>query len=200
VRITGCGRAPENFDDFDYRGYLARQGIFATMIVDSPAGVQQLGAAGGSVMRLGDRIRQLFLSRIDALLPPEEAALAHGLLFGERGMMPEDAEEAFRRAGLMHLLAVSGLHLGIFLAGLWFLLRSFGLRPRIAYPLVGIAVLFVLWIVGLVNSFNMLDNMDGLSAGVAAIAAAIKALEVFRSIHRVGVDEVREMREEGRQY
>jgi len=94
-----------------------------------------------------------------------------------------------RRAGLMHLLAVSGLHLGIFLAGLWFLLRSFGLRPRIAYPLVGIAVLFVLWIVGLVNSFNMLDNMDGLSAGVAAIAAAIKALEVFRSIHRVGVDE-----------
>ena len=148
VRITGSGKAPENFDDFDYRGYLARQGIFATMIVDSPSDVHPLGVAGSRVMRLGDQIRQRLLSHVDALLPREEAGLAHGLLFGEKGMMSTEVEDSFRRAGLMHLLAVSGLHLGIFLAALWFLLRLFGLRPRITYPLVGIAVLFILWIVG----------------------------------------------------
>jgi len=148
VHITGAGRAPENFDDFDYRGYLARQGIFATMLVDSPSDMLRLGIGGSRIMRLGDSIRQRLLSRIDALLPSEEAGLAHGLLFGEKGMMSREVEDAFRRAGLMHLLAVSGLHLGIFLAAMWFLLRLFGLRPRITYPVVEIAVLFILWIVG----------------------------------------------------
>jgi len=148
VRITGSGKAPENFDNFDYRGYLARQGIFATMMVDSPWDVHRLGVGESRIMRLGDKIRQRLLAQIDALLPSEEAGLAHGLLFGEKGMMSAEIEDAFRRAGLMHLLAVSGLHLGIFLAALWFLLRLFGLRPRITYPLVGIAVLFILWIVG----------------------------------------------------
>ena len=148
VRITGSGKAPENFDDFDYRGYLARQGIFATMIVNSPREVEKVGVTGSSIMRLGDRIRHRLLARIDEFLPHEEAGVAHGLLLGEKGMMSAQIEDAFRRAGLMHLLAVSGLHLGIFLAALWFLLRIFGLRPRITYPLVGIAVLLILWIVG----------------------------------------------------
>ena len=148
VDVTGSGKAPVNFDDFDYRGYLARQGIFATMIVNSTRDARKLGITGSRIMRLGDEIRHRLLARIDALLPREEAGLAHGLLFGEKGMMSAQIEDAFRRAGLMHLLAVSGLHLGIFLAALWFLLRLFGLRPRITYPLVGIAVLFILWIVG----------------------------------------------------
>lgn len=148
LQITGLGKAPENFDNFDYRGYLARQGIFATMIVNSTRDIHKLGVTRSRIMRLGDKIRHRLLARIDALLASEEAGLAHGLLFGEKGMMSKEVEDAFRRAGLMHLLAVSGLHLGIFLAALWFLLRLFGLRPRITYPLVGIAVLFILWIVG----------------------------------------------------
>ena len=148
IQITGEGKAPKNFADFDYRGYLAQQGIFATMTVNSPKSIQRIGIAGSRIMRLGDEIRHHLLARIDALLPSEEAGLAHGLLFGEKGMMSTQIEDSFRRAGLMHLLAVSGLHLGIFLAALWFLLRLFGLRPRVTYPLVGIAVLFILWIVG----------------------------------------------------
>ncbi|MCD6494548.1 ComEC family competence protein [Candidatus Bipolaricaulota bacterium] len=148
VDVTGAGRAPENFADFDYRGYLARQRVFATMIVDSPKSIQRIGIAGSRIMRLGDKIRHRLLARIDALLPHKEAGLAHGLLLGEKGMMSAQIEDAFRRAGLMHLLAVSGLHLGIFLAGMWFMLRLFGLRPRVTYPVVAIAVLFILWIVG----------------------------------------------------
>jgi competence protein ComEC len=148
VQIAGFGNAPENFDGFDYRNYLARQGIFATMIVESPSDVHRLGVKANSIMRLGDTIRQRLSSRIDALLPGQEAGLAHGLMFGDRGMMSDQVEDLFRRSGLMHLLAVSGLHLGIFLAALWFLLRLFGLRPRITYPLVGLLVLLILWVVG----------------------------------------------------
>jgi competence protein ComEC len=148
IQITGYGKAPGKLGSFDYRGYLARQGIFATMIVDSPEHVYWLESQANQIIRLGNMIRQALLSQIDALLPSQEAGLAHGLLFGDRGMLSEEVEGLFRQAGLMHLLAISGLHLGIFLAALWFLLRLLGLRPRVTYPVVGIMVLFILWIVG----------------------------------------------------
>ncbi len=148
LRLTGSAKAPEDFDDFDYRAYLARQGIFATMVVNSPDDIRPIGIGGNRLIRLGDALRQRLLARVDWLLPEAEAGLAHGLLFGEKGMIPPAVEDAFRRVGLMHLLAVSGLHLGIFLAVLWFVLRLFGLRPRVTYPIVGIAVLGILWLIG----------------------------------------------------
>lgn len=148
LRLTGSIRAPRRFRDFDYRAFLARQGIFATMAIGDDDAVDLLGVGGSRLLRRGDILRQRLLARLDLILPPQEAGLAHGLLFGERATLDEEIEEAFRRTGLMHLLAVSGLHLGIFLVGLWFILRRIGLRPIFTYPLVGIAILLVLWIVG----------------------------------------------------
>ena len=148
VKVRGKGRIPPRFPDFDYRAYLARQGIFATFAVDTPDGVTRLGVGGNRLVRRGDSLRQRLLRRLDAVLPPEEAGLAHGLLFGDRSALSDSLSSAFRRTGLMHLLAVSGLHLGILLAGIWFLLRMCGLRPAVTYPLVGLVVGFALWVIG----------------------------------------------------
>ena len=111
-------------------------------------GLEVLGRGRRSLLVLGDRIRQVVLERLDQRLHPDQSAVARSLLFGDRTALPEPIEEAFSRSGLMHLLAVSGLHLGIFLGGAWWVLRRLGLRPRVAYPLVGVLVLVVLWIVG----------------------------------------------------
>ena len=147
VRVVGSVRLPEAFDGFDYRDYLARRGVVATMLADGNGAVfREEGAP--SLLRYGDRIRQSLLAKLGTVLGRAEVALAQGLLFGDRAALDEDVEEAFRRTGLMHVLAVSGLHLGIVLAGLWFALRRAHVRPLIAYPVVGLAVLAVLWIVG----------------------------------------------------
>jgi len=106
-----------------------------------------IGERGG-ILRIGDGIRQSILSRLREGLSSDDAALAQGLLLGDRSALPDEIEEAFRKTGLMHVLAVSGLHLGIVLGGVWFILRRLGTRPAIAYPLVGTVVLIVLWIVG----------------------------------------------------
>jgi len=148
LQISGSARLPKRYPDFDYRAFLARQGIFSTMSLDGPQNIVHVGTGGSRLLRIGDTLRQRLLAALDRLLPPREAGLAHSLLFGERAALAPDVEAAFERTGLMHLLAVSGLHLGIFLAGLWFALRRLGLRPALAYPLVGFAVVAVLWIVG----------------------------------------------------
>ena len=147
VRLSGSAEIPEAFDGFDYPDYLARQGIFATMAVGEE-GLERTGTADPSVWRWGDRLRQSILARLDRCLAPDESAMARSLLFGDRTALPEGIEAAFSRTGLMHLLAVSGLHLGVFLGGAWWALRRVGLRPRWAYPAVGLLVLVALWIVG----------------------------------------------------
>ncbi len=148
LRLSGTCRVPPRFPGFDYRAHLARRGIFATMSVDENGSVERLGTGGNRLIRAGDRLRQRLMGIIEQILPREEAGLARGLLFGDRTALSDPLTAAFRRTGLMHILAVSGLHLWIFLAGLWFFLRILGLRPAVTYPLVGAAVLFALWVIG----------------------------------------------------
>lgn len=145
VCVSGSTQLPEVFDGFDYPAYLARRNIFATMFADTVHRVRQPSA---SLWNSGDQLRQRMLLRFREVLSPKFAAMAQSLMFGDRSALPSDTEDAFARTGLMHLLAVSGLHLGIFLWGAWWVLRRVGLRPRLAYPMVGLLVILALVVVG----------------------------------------------------
>lgn len=57
------------------------------------------------------------------VLSPEAQALAQALLWGERGAMPYDVTQTMRMAGMSHLMAVSGLHVGIVMTLVWMLLK-----------------------------------------------------------------------------
>ncbi|WP_337995629.1 ComEC/Rec2 family competence protein [Oleispirillum naphthae] len=78
--------------------------------------------------------------RILAALPDGDprAAIAAALIVGERGAIPGALAEAYRASGLAHMLAISGLHMGL-LAGLAFLAvrRGLALAPAVAlrYPI-----------------------------------------------------------------
>ncbi len=148
VHVVGQGEIPPKFSDFDYRAYLAQRGVFAVMRVDKNGAVERVGYAGNVLLRIGDILRQKLLGKLDRVLPKEEAGLAHGIIFGDRTVLSDSLAAAFRRTGLMHILAVSGLHLGIFLAGIWFVLRIIGLRAVLVYPIVGMAVLVILLVIG----------------------------------------------------
>jgi len=180
VRVSGAGRIPEPFDGFDYPEYLARQGIFATMSIDHD-GLERIEDSGRSLLARGDRLRQAILAALDRLLPADESGMARGLLFGDRTALSGRIEAAFSRTGLMHLLAVSGLHLGIFLGGAWWAVRRLGVRPRWAYPMIGSLVLMVLWIIGPKTSLVR----AGLLFGFLALGSVLADLGVIlrRCVH-----------------
>ncbi|MEI6171493.1 MAG: ComEC/Rec2 family competence protein [bacterium] len=146
VRLAGRAERPGTFDGFDYAEYLERQDIFATMWVES-AGLTRLGHESG-VLRWGDQLRQAFLSSLQQRLPPGEFALAQSYIFGDRFALSDETEEAFARTGLMHILAVSGMHLAVLLAGVWLVLRALHVRPAVAYLVVVLVVLAAVWIIG----------------------------------------------------
>ncbi len=63
------------------------------------------------------------LSRhIQARAPPRTSGLQSALLTGDRSAIPPDQERALREAGLAHLLAISGLHMGLLAGGSYFLM------------------------------------------------------------------------------
>ncbi len=146
VLLTGRTERPGTFDGFDYTRYLERQDIFATMWVNAPE-IALLGATPG-ILRVGDELRQTLLASLRERLTPAQFALAQSYVFGDRFALSDETEEAFARTGLMHILAVSGMHLTVLLAGAWWALRTLGVRPAVAYLVLAVVVLAAVWIIG----------------------------------------------------
>lgn len=133
VRIHGRLRSPpppRNPADFDYGAYLARRGIHATLRSSDGSHVAVV-ERGHVAYRALSRARSYVRHRIDADLPSTEArAVLQALLLGDRSRVSDDHRQAFAQTGLMHLLAVSGLHVLLVGMLLYGLLRPILLRFR----------------------------------------------------------------------
>jgi competence protein ComEC len=73
-------------------------------------------------------------------IDPERAGLAAGLLVGSREQIETAQTQQFFLTGTVHLLAISGVHLGILATGFWFVMRTGVLGRRSA---IGAAMIFV---------------------------------------------------------
>jgi len=116
---------------FDYEGWLFRQELSATGWVSKRGEHQRLGEGDWRYGLL--RLRAAIGERIQALVEdPAAAAVLVALTIGECGGIAQDQWELFTRVGVNHLLAISGLHIGM-VAGLVFLLvrRVWRLSPRL---------------------------------------------------------------------
>ena len=104
---------------FDYEGWLFRRGIRATGYVrDHPDNIALGDAAGPrhALQRLRQRLSRAFG---DALVGSSYLGLLQALALGERGDIGTSQWATLRATGTSHLVAISGLHLGL-VAGLLF--------------------------------------------------------------------------------
>jgi len=86
-------------------------------------------------------------ARLRGLLPQREAALAESLLLARREGLPDATRELFVAAGLVHLLAISGMHVGLITAALLWLIARLGAGARLRAPAaVAGAALYVLFL------------------------------------------------------
>ena len=100
---------------FDFGRALFFQGIGGTGFAFGAPLV--VGGGEGAWRSIVARVRQGVASRVTDALPGDRGAVAAALLSGDRGGIGADAIGAMRAAGLAHLLAISGLHMGL-VAGL----------------------------------------------------------------------------------
>ncbi len=114
LELHGTRLVPGPIGDFDYPAYLASHGISGVFISREAAWFPQDGSPGwrAPVFRLRSRLA----AGIDSALPVPHSSLAQALLLGWRGQIPPGVRDDFRTSGTSHLLAISGLHVGILLA------------------------------------------------------------------------------------
>ena len=106
-----CPKPADEFS-FDYGEYLRLQGYVGSGVVSKGgvvyAGHKELQGLMPALHRLRNRIE----SRFDGFALRERSVL-EALLLGDRRHLSADTREAFAASGAMHVLAVSGLHVGI---------------------------------------------------------------------------------------
>ncbi len=101
------------FAGFNYREYLARRGINALMF--EPEVTWLAEGQGSRPLALLHSLRRSLARALDASLPEPQTSFAKAVLLGIRDTIPSDVVEAFRNTGTSHLLAISGLHVGVVL-------------------------------------------------------------------------------------
>ncbi|MDW7728404.1 MAG: DNA internalization-related competence protein ComEC/Rec2 [Bacillota bacterium] len=152
IRIRGSivePRGLRNPGGFDYRYYLKSQGVEA-LIYPKVSQVESLGQ--GSLNTITSRaleFRTVMVDNINQTLPSPSNDLLIAMLFGQRHRLPEDVAENFRRAGVGHLMAVSGLHVGLIAALILAVLRFLGLRRHLPLILAILSVLGYAYLTGM---------------------------------------------------
>jgi len=113
-------------------GYDAARTAYYRQIGGTGFAISKAQTAALDKLPLGQRVgRQLvkfryaLSRRIQARAPPRTAGLQAALLTGDRSGVPPEQSEALRKAGLAHLLAISGLHMGLLAGGAYFMASLF---------------------------------------------------------------------------
>lgn len=132
-RVTASGdfQRPGKFQGFNYREYLRKKGTWLVIYRGKLESLKK--AEANPIMELGWTIRQLLTSRIDRFLP--KGNFLRAILFGNRAILGSKITNAFTGTGMAHLLATSGLHLGILIGVIWWILKVVGLTRRKIYLL-----------------------------------------------------------------
>lgn len=92
LELEGELKTPPTFDDFDYRDYLQRQGI--SSLVSYPKAQLLSHGHGNPIEAALIDLRQRLDDAIGDVLPEPQAALASGILIGQRGTLPADLRDA----------------------------------------------------------------------------------------------------------
>ncbi len=135
---------------FDYRAFLETRGIAAVFY--GPASKLTFLGISGELSRLqlaAFKVRNRMAGVLKAFLPEREGNMLVGMLFGERSALDQETEQLFTRSGISHLLAVSGLHVGLLAGAIFMMARRTGLRGWYAYLFVSLFLFAYVYLCGL---------------------------------------------------
>lgn len=143
---------------FSYKDYLKKKEVYLQGW--NPQNIELI-SRNNSLKNIIIRVKKLLLDRINYLFNQDNAAFIKAILLGEKEYLSYEQEEMLRNAGASHLLAISGLHMGIIILSFSFILFKICLKKRNALYLLSFFTIIYIILVG---------------AAVSIIRAAVLAL------------------------
>jgi competence protein ComEC len=121
--VSGSLEMPKqakNENTFNYRVYLERNSIF-WLLESKKMPLQNCSSKKLNVITLIKQVRFIGIHYLETKFPPEAAALSNALIYGDRSLMTPELLTDYQKAGISHLLAISGLHVSLLVAMLFFI-------------------------------------------------------------------------------
>ncbi len=177
LEITGELLAPQEFEEFDYKNYLAKDGICLIMYYPK---IEILTKNQGNIiyskiLQFKNKLRK----SIEQNLSPPQRWILGAMILGDKKKMSKDFKERLNIVGLRHITAVSGMHITIFSVVLMQILIGIGFwRQQAFYLTLVVLILFILMI-----GFPASAIRAGIMGGVFLLAQYLGRLSSsFRTI------------------
>ena len=175
-------KAPLNPYQFNYKNYLKRLGIYHQVYLRNQV-VLAIPQSPNSITDYAETIREALNKRLEQLpFKAIELAFIKALLLGQRQDISSDVYEDYVNAGAVHILAISGLHVGILLLILQFIMKPL-LYFRHGKFVSLVIILCVLWgfaiIAGLSHSVVRAVTMFSLFAIVKVLKRSSNSLNTL---------------------
>ena len=167
---------PMNPGEFDYKKYLERRGVTGTVYLKEgdwiPTGVRK----GNSIFAFAYRFRGRMVEAMKACgITGDELGVGAAILLGYDESLPAQVRHNYVAAGAMHILCVSGMHVGIIYLLASFLLGLMGKSKPALF--VKVTLLVLIWFYALIT---------GLSPSIMRSALMISLILLGEIIHRKG--------------
>lgn len=149
-KVTSSG----NPGAFDFSQYLKGKGVYHQAHVKNDKFALLQKSDSQSMYALAVMLRDLLLEKLKKFIhDPDELGVAGALLLGYEDWLDPDLELSYTGAGVLHVLCVSGMHVGLIYAVLAYLL-SFMENKKWLRPIMFTLLLFFLWFYALVTGFS----------------------------------------------
>ena len=147
-RLTGKGRLPASYALYNEANSLYADGLVGIITCESENECTVFEEKTITLKHRLSMIQNNLSFRLRQALGGEEGDVASALFLGDRSYLSDDTELAFRRTGVSHLLALSGLHISIVFLLLDIFLRILPIRKNARTILVFVGIVIYLLITG----------------------------------------------------
>jgi competence protein ComEC len=136
---------PQNPGAFDYRKYMATNNVYHQVYLTNISWKIIEKPHGFNLFRTANTISRKFVSILNENgLKGREFAVASALLLGQNDMLDNETLQAYSGSGVMHILSVSGLHVGVIFIAINFLL-AFMKKSSLLIFVKTTIILLIIW-------------------------------------------------------
>ena len=172
-------KKPPNPEQFDYKDYLYKKGVSHQVYLKSDKWLNLYFNKSNPIYELSYSLRDFLLLTMQRLgVNDDEYSVAAAILLGYDDSLPMDLRQKYVAAGAMHILCVSGLHVGVIFMVFSYLLFFLDDRKKIQRLLKYLLLLLLIWFYAL---------LAGLAPSILRATIMLSFVLVGNIINRKGV-------------
>jgi len=148
LEISCSLKTPKEYPDFSYKDYLSRFNIYSVCYPREEE-IKFISSGNGSfvyssILKLKGRAKRV----VEQILPEPQSSLLSAITLGVKRGIPEEIRDDFSKAGLSHIVAISGLHITLLSSLVMSALLSLGLWRKHAFYLAVLFLVFYIIFIG----------------------------------------------------